>query len=279
MSYTFHLGVSAELSLLEIKAIAPVPVEVISENEIKLELSDPGRANYLANRLGGTIEVTDENGEVFWRHSAKSWFKRDRERPFADSHKGMLPPKVARIMINLGLGKRDPKDLTLLDPFCGTGTILMEGHVVGLKLIGSDQDKEQLDGSQQNLLWLGAHPKLFSSDATAVSQNLPQSSVDLIVAEPFMGRPGTREDRLPDLAKGLSKLYLGCLKDWLKVIKPGGTVCMIFPIFHYHGQDFKTSAIIDSDKLLNYNIGLRDILYSRPDAKVRREIVLLTKKS
>lgn len=279
MFYTFHLGVFGDLSLLEIQAISPNPVEVLSQTEVKIDIADPGRANYLANRLGGTIEVTDEKGGVFWRHSAKSWFKRDRERPFADSHKGMLPPKVARIMINLGLGKRDPKDLTLLDPFCGTGTILMEGHVVGLKLIGSDQDKEQLEGSGQNLLWLGAKPDLLYSDATAISQKLPESSIDLIVTEPFMGRPGTREDRLPNLAKGLSKLYLGCLKDWFKVLRPNGTVCMIFPIFHYHGQDYKTSSIIDSEKLLNYNIGLRDVVYSRPDAKVRREIVLLTKKS
>lgn len=278
MPYTFHLGVSSELSLLEIEAISPVPVEKISETEVKVDIADPGRVNYLANRLGGTIEVTDEKGEVFWRHSAKSWYKRDRERPFADSHKGMLPPKVARIMINLALGKKDPRGLTLLDPFCGTGTILMEGHVLGLGLIGSDLDKDQLDGADQNLMWLGAKSKLFSSDATAISTQLGESSVDLIVTEPLMGRPGTREDRLPDLAKGLSKLYLGCLKDWFKVLRPGGTICMIFPVFHYHGQDYKTSVAIDSEKLLNYNIGLRGVMYSRPDAKVRREIVLLTKK-
>ena len=78
MFYTFHLGVFGQISLLEIQAISPVPVQVLSESEVKLDLVDPGRANYLANRLGGTIQVTDEKGEVFWRHSAKSWFKRDR---------------------------------------------------------------------------------------------------------------------------------------------------------------------------------------------------------
>lgn len=278
MSYFFHLGVASDLALLELKSAVKSPIELISPDVARVEISDPSRVNFLANRLGGTVEVTDEEGKLFWRHSAKAWFNRDRQKPFVDSRKGMIPPKVARMLINLGLEDKETKGLTLLDPFCGTGTILMEGAVIGLQTIGSDLDQPQLDGARMNLKWLGYSGKFHLSDATSISKFLEPETIDLIVTEPFMGRPNTREDRLPDLAKGLQKLYLGCLKDWSSILKAGATVVMIFPVFSYHAKDYPTSPIIDSDRLLNYNIGSRGLIYSRPDARVKREIVVLHKK-
>lgn len=278
MPYFFHLGVATDLALHELKSAVKVDVQLISDSIARVDITDPSKVNFLANRLGGTIEVTDENGKLFWRHSAKAWFNRDRQKPFVDSHKGMIPPKVARMLINLGLGDKETKGLTLLDPFCGTGTILMEAGVIGLTTIGSDLDSVQLDGARLNLKWLGQTSRFIQSDATSISDELDPQSIDLIVTEPFMGRPNTREDRLPDLAKGLGKLYLGCLKDWSKILKTGGSVVMTFPIFSYHSKDYPTSPVIDSDRLLNYNIGSRGLIYSRPDARVKREVVVLYKK-
>jgi hypothetical protein len=70
---------------------------------------------------------------------------------------------------------------------------------------------------------------------------------------------------------------LGCLKDWLKVLKSGGFVVMIFPWFNDGKKVYKTSEIIDGKLLLSYNQLKRGIFYSRPDADVKREIVILQK--
>lgn len=52
------------------------------------------------------------------------WNKRDYDRPKVDPKSGMLPPKIARIMINLSTSPY--KKSTIYDPFCGSGTILMK---------------------------------------------------------------------------------------------------------------------------------------------------------
>ena len=69
------------------------------------------------------------------------WTKRDRRKPYSDARKGMLPPKVARIMTNLALGYSDEihsDSPVLYDPFCGTGTVLMEAALRGCQIFGSD---------------------------------------------------------------------------------------------------------------------------------------------
>ena len=146
-----------------------------------------------------------------------------------------------------------------------------------LKLGGNDLDPEQLSGSRRNLDFLGLSAKLMNYDAVKLSEHLKES-VDFIATEPYMGRPGVREDRLPDLAKGLGKLYLGCLKDWNLFLKSGARIGMIFPVFEYAGREYKTSLIIDDTKLIDYNIGTRGLTYSLPAARVKREIVILEKK-
>ena len=53
---------------------------------------------------------------------------------------------------------------------------------------------------------------------------------------------------------------------------------MIFPVFEYQDRQYKTSAVIDDPKLIGYNTVARGLMYSQPEAKVRREIVVLEKK-
>jgi tRNA G10 N-methylase Trm11 len=71
------------------------------------------------------------------------WSARDFGKPYRDPKKGMLPPKLARMMVNLSIGDRKPADTALLDPFCGTGTVLMEASMVGVtKVYGADLDRD-----------------------------------------------------------------------------------------------------------------------------------------
>ncbi len=279
MDFLFTLGFSEELALLELTTVLGQAVTKVAEHQYQATLSGGlSQMNYVSSRLGGLVEVHDATDKrLVWRHSAKAWYKRDRLKPFSDPHKGLLPPKVARILANLAIGAADPEGKTFLDPFCGSGTILMEAGQMKLKLVGNDLDPTQLSGARRNLEFLDLNANLLNYDATKLSQHIRQN-IDFIATEPYMGRPGTREDRLPDLAKGLGKLYLGCLKDWNQFLKSGARICMIFPIFEYSGREFKTSPVIDDPKLMDYNILLRGLTYSKPEARVKREIVILEKK-
>ncbi len=82
--------------------------------------------------------------------------KRDFERPKRDAYVGMLPPKLAQIMINLAVGKQSSA-LTLLDPFCGTGVVLQEALLMGYDVIGSDLSQKMVDYTIANLEWLNSH--------------------------------------------------------------------------------------------------------------------------
>ncbi len=77
--------------------------------------------------------------------------KRDYEKPFRDMTVGMMPPKLAQMMINFA---KPEKETAIYDPFCGTGTVLMEGILRGNPVIGSDLKNRLVDGAKKNLHWV-----------------------------------------------------------------------------------------------------------------------------
>ncbi len=60
-----------------------------------------------------------------------------------------LDPRLARSMVNLAC----PAGGRILDPFCGTGGILIEAALSGLEVCGSDLDERMVEGSRENLEW------------------------------------------------------------------------------------------------------------------------------
>lgn len=227
------------------------------------------------------IIIKDLLLRTIWIHDLKHWIMKDRGVPFANAKAGLLPPKVARMLINMA-GVSSNSNKTLLDPFCGSGRVLIEGLELGFIVTGSDISNSQISECQANLDYLSSDKSkysLFTSDASRIFREIPQNSVDLIVTEPFMGKPNTRVDRIPDMVKGLRKLYLGALKSWLHILKRDGTVVMVFPQILDGKRTYITSSVVDDPHLIGYNVSLRDVIYSRPNATVRREIVILKKLS
>ena len=80
----------------------------------------------------------------------KGFKERDpQNRPYF--HPTALKPKLARAMVNLArVGEGD----TILDPFCGTGSILIEAALVGAKPVGIDLDKSKIDGCKRTSISL-----------------------------------------------------------------------------------------------------------------------------
>jgi len=78
--------------------------------------------------------------------------ERDQARPFRDAKVGMLPPKLAQIMINL-TGPL-PARSTIYDPFCGTGVVLQEAALMGHDVLGTDLNPRMVEYTEKNLSWL-----------------------------------------------------------------------------------------------------------------------------
>lgn len=213
--------------------------------------------------------------KTVWIFDAKNWVSRDRDKPYRDIKHGMLPPKVARIMVNLAT--RGKSDLTLADPFCGTGTILAEAMMVGSNVIGSDTNPEAIEGSKSNLSWLLSTPNLKPKDYNLILSDATHfsKSVDAVATEPYMGplldeRNPSSLAKIKNIAKGLDKLYRGCLKSW-----HAPRIVISIPSFQVYNRVIETISI-DTLKSLGYNI-IASVPYSKPGAAVVRNITILEK--
>lgn len=70
--------------------------------------------------------------------------RKPQYRPFF--HPSSLHPRIARALVNLGRAHHE-----VLDPFCGTGGILIEAGLMGLKVKGLDISEKMVKGTKQNL--------------------------------------------------------------------------------------------------------------------------------
>ncbi|MBC7117753.1 TIGR01177 family methyltransferase [Methanothermobacter tenebrarum] len=140
------------------------------------------------------------------------------KRPFF--YPGSMSPKLARCMVNLS-GVR--KGERLLDPFCGTGGILIEAGIVGAKIIGADIDPKMIKGTEKNLKYYGIRDyELIMADARSLKLEKP---VKAIVTDPPYGiSASTRGEKQ-------EKLYKEFLKTAKYNLQEDGRICIATP--HY----------------------------------------------
>lgn len=189
----------------------------------------------------------------------KEFSARDYGRPGRDDISGMLPPKLALIILNLAAssfpnfspfggspgGRQFPvSNFRILDPFCGSGTILTEALLLGHKnLIGTDISEKAIKDTKQNIEWFSKYYsllstdyslKLFQSDVLHLSKNLLSASVDAIITEPLLGPPLKGNEKIEQVKKTvleLNRLYFQAFREFKKILRPGGVVVFIFPRF------------------------------------------------
>ncbi len=239
---------------------------VVSKNHATEYLVLPGGS------LARTVAVQDVEDAV----------ARDVGRPHRDLESGTLPPKLARMMINLA---RVSADSALLDPFCGSGTILTEAALLGVPTVwGSDVADRAVTQSQQNLAWLAerfpqtkkVNTEVKRADVRTLSSAWPKASVDAIVTEPYLGPPRHGNESRPALRKvigELSDLYLAAFAQFAQVLKPGGRVVIVLPEFVF-GHETMPLPIADDVARLGFRLTSGPHEYSRPDQHVRRQITV-----
>ncbi len=215
----------------------------------------------------------------------EDWSHRDYDRPGRDAKSGMLPPKLARMMVNLA-GVR-PRDSYLLDPFCGSGTVLMEASLLEFdNVIGSDISKKAIDDTRKNLDWLTkekyrvADNTLICESATELTKHLDKNSVDVIVTEPFLGNPRSGKERVQDVEhaiEALTELYESSFEELDKILKPGGVMVIASPIHFVKEQAFPVPTIEILEKL-GYEQVQKPLLYKREKQHLGRNILVFRKK-
>lgn len=202
--------------------------------------------------------------------------RRDYQRPVRDEKQGMIPPKVAQIMLNLSGCKSGD---TILDPFCGIGTIIQEGLLLGFRMIGSDINKAAIKGSEQNLEWFRNRYKIAPgkygvevSDAAEVSKLLEKSKTKIsgIVTECTLGPMYGNFPKAGEIAKNfadLEKLYKKSLEEFSKFLPEKGRVVMCLPAYRKGRSDYEQFPGLDFIEPLGYN--LVDIISPLPAKKLK----------
>lgn len=214
--------------------------------------------------------------------------KRDRQRPKRDARVGMLPPKLAQIMLNLALGNQNKPIKTILDPFCGTGVLLQEALLLGLDVYGSDNSQRMIDYSRQNLEWLckqydiSGKYKLAVGDATSLKWPQP---IGVVVSETYLGPPMAKPphaDRLSQLQADARALLVKFLSNLGPQLEPATRLCLAIPAWRVDQKTYRIS-VVDRIAKLGYNrlvlkhVATKDLIYFRTNQVVARELLILEK--
>ncbi|MCY0859260.1 MAG: TRM11 family methyltransferase [Sulfolobaceae archaeon] len=131
-----------------------------------------------------TLDMISTDGQIVLglrkaEHDTKSILKHS-EKPFRQS--GTMDSRTSRLLVNLARPKR-----IVLDPFVGTGSILIEARWLGYECIGGDLDRRMLQKAQSNLRYFGYDCMLINSSAF----NIPLRGIDSIATDPPYGRSCT----------------------------------------------------------------------------------------
>ena len=128
-----------------------------------------------------------------------------------------LNPRMARAMINMA-GVRD--DEVLLDPFCGTGGILIEGADMDLKIIGQDIDSKMVEASVKNLEYFGFKGPIIEGDISTIKD---LKKVDVVVTDPPYGQSSSLKG---EMRNELMKRTMNSIKN---KIENGKRVVIVVP--------------------------------------------------
>ena len=146
----------------------------------------------------------------------RSWTnRRPRIRPFF--HPSALYSKFARLLVNLSRVKEND---VLLDPFCGTGSVIIEAGEIGVQSIGIDISKRMCKGALKNL----KHFNTFSFNVLhSDAEKIPLMRVDGVATDIPYGRASSTHKRK-------TESLVNNLAENLEILLPVGKyACIVHP--------------------------------------------------
>ncbi|HMT55452.1 MAG TPA: hypothetical protein PKD20_01095 [Candidatus Saccharibacteria bacterium] len=256
----------------------------------ELLIVSDGKSAYLAQ----TVRIQD----------IESYTARDQARPYRDAKVGMLPPKLAQIIINLGVGKIEKNNppaggmkngLTterILDPFCGTGVVLQEAMLMDYDIYGTDLEPRMVQYSIDNLAWLdtkyphvGDYRRIEVGDASKHQWYEPEK-ITTVACETYLGKPLSAlppSDQLAKIMQEVNALHHRFLQNIGSQLKSGTRLCLAIPTWRGR-HEFLHLSVLDFLSDLGYNrvkfthAGNNELIYHREDQVVARELLVIIKK-
>lgn len=254
--------------------------------------------NQLTTELGLEIVAYRNGGktlicQTIAEQDIEAYSNRDQNRPKRDAKVGMLPPKLAQIIINLTA----PSDgSTVLDPFCGTGVVLQEALLMSYEVYGTDIEQRMIEYSRANLDWLHQRQdgnfgiRLEVGDATThtwfkPSTLCPLPSALAIACETYLGKPLSKEpdeNLLHAIMQECDRIHRGFLSNASKQLPKGTRLCLAVPAWKLR-KGFQHLKTLDYLRELGYTrkefrfAKPSDLIYFREDQFVAREMVVLVK--
>ena len=162
----------------------PDPAEYLKGIDAEIDLRAPERELTLVRAGEEYLSVTSPGS------MAQGWSRRrPRLRPFF--HPAAIFPKLSRALVNM---TRCRAGETFMDPFAGTGSLPLEAHMVGARVVALDQAGEMTRGEVANMKhfrqeWLG----VLRGD----SASLPIRLVDSVATDVPYGRASSLRGRAP----------------------------------------------------------------------------------
>lgn len=278
-------------------------VRVITSNEPEIS-SATAHHNQLGEKAG-CFEIFLIDREIYLSlgtQNITAYTERDQVRPARDAKVGMLPPKLAQILINL-CGKL-PEGARVLDPFCGTGVVLQEAAIMGYVPYGTDLNERMVEYSKKNLSWLfnERNQKRFKilpdlilkkdqileaisvGDATNFTW---EGEIDAVAFEGYLGAPMSKppvDIKFKTEKAKCREIAIGFLKNITPQIKSGTPVVMALPAWLRENGKYAGLNILDEIQEMGYNfekfqdLSQSDLLYYREGQIVAREIIVIRKR-
>lgn len=247
----------------------------LSDNKIELLI--------IANYRTGTVVVAESTGT----QNITALARRDQARPRTDAFVGMLPPKLAMIMINLALGEKSLPNSsapTILDPFCGTGTVLQEAALRGFTPYGTDLSEKMVQYSRENLDWFYATNHLdtppYTVEQADATEATWQQPIDAVVCETYLGQPFSappRPEKLREVVGNCNHIITKFLQNIAPQLQSGTPLCIAVPAWADTSGYFTHLPFIDKLGALGYIQARLPLLYYREGQVVARELLVLKK--
>ncbi|MCA9331173.1 hypothetical protein KC957_03915 [Candidatus Saccharibacteria bacterium] len=219
-----------------------------------------------------------------------NYTERDRGRPKRDARVGMLPPKLAQIIINLSVHDTETRQRTILDPFCGTGVVLQEAQLMGFDAYGTDLEPRMVEYSQANIKWsqdtfqpVGTGWRVEQGDATHAECPHRYNS---IACETYLGQPFSAEptpDKLSQVMRDVDTIHRKFLQNVTRQTQPGFRMCIAVPAWHTargvkHLKTLENLAELGYTRMEFAHARSDKLIYHREGQVVGRELLVLEKR-
>lgn len=257
-----------------------------SSHHNKLGLS-PNKVELLVIKGSKSTIIAESSGA----QNITALASRDQGRPRRDAFVGMLPPKLALLMLNLsGLQPNETQPQHILDPFCGTGVVLQEALLRGFNAYGTDLAEKMIRYSEDNLTWLKNTYHLERSWTLAEGDAMDtvwETPIDAVVSEAYLGQPFSAPPssaKLTEVRGNCNHIIGSFLKNISKQLVSGTPLVLAVPAWRSTSGTFTHLPLTESLDTYGFEavtlktVDSRSLLYFRPDQVVAREILILTKK-